>query len=99
MATPAITLPATLTEFLRLSVKTVERGVPLSKFQTFALKSGLPLKELHEVVIPPRTLKHRKARKPKERYQGRTPLELLRTEAGGREVDNFLGQIDYGMFA
>jgi putative toxin-antitoxin system antitoxin component (TIGR02293 family) len=36
---------------------------------------------------------------PKERYQGRTPLELLRTEAGGREVDNFLGQIDYGMFA
>jgi putative toxin-antitoxin system antitoxin component (TIGR02293 family) len=63
MATPAITLPAPLTEFLRLSVKTVERGVPLSKFQTFALKSGLPLKELHEVVIPPRTLKHRKARK------------------------------------
>ncbi|HEY0794847.1 MAG TPA: antitoxin Xre/MbcA/ParS toxin-binding domain-containing protein, partial [Acidisarcina sp.] len=37
-------------------------------------------------------------RKPKTRFQGRTPFELLRTEAGGRLVEEMLLQIDYGFF-
>ena len=103
---------------------------------TFAESSGIPLKDLYDVVIPVRTLKHRRARreplsrdesdklarlvrifdhtvkvfdeldrarawlnKPKKRFQGRTPLEMLRTEVGGRMVEEMLGQIEHGMFA
>jgi putative toxin-antitoxin system antitoxin component (TIGR02293 family) len=38
-------------------------------------------------------------RKSKRRFQGRSPLELLSTEAGGRMVEEMLVQIDEGMFA
>jgi putative toxin-antitoxin system antitoxin component (TIGR02293 family) len=38
-------------------------------------------------------------RKPKERFEGRTPLELLRTEAGARLVEEMLLQLDYGFAA
>jgi putative toxin-antitoxin system antitoxin component (TIGR02293 family) len=116
--------------------KTVERGVPLSALEEFAAYSGLSLKELIEVVIPPRTLKHRKQRReplsmdesdrlarvariyelvvrvygdrddgkewltgPKNRFEGKTPLAMLRTAAGEHAVQEFLIQIDEGMFA
>jgi putative toxin-antitoxin system antitoxin component (TIGR02293 family) len=36
-------------------------------------------------------------RAPKRRFEGRAPLEMLRTEAGGRLVDQMLIQIDEGM--
>jgi putative toxin-antitoxin system antitoxin component (TIGR02293 family) len=38
-------------------------------------------------------------RAPKRRFEGRAPLEMLRTEAGGRLVDQMLIQIDEGMIA
>ena len=38
-------------------------------------------------------------RGPKRRFEGRTPFELLRTEPGGRLVEEMLTQIDDGMFA
>jgi putative toxin-antitoxin system antitoxin component (TIGR02293 family) len=38
-------------------------------------------------------------RKPKQRFEGRTPLELLRTEAGARLVEEMLLQLDYGFAA
>jgi putative toxin-antitoxin system antitoxin component (TIGR02293 family) len=38
-------------------------------------------------------------RKPKARFAGRMPLELLRTEAGGRLVEEMLLQLDYGFAA
>jgi len=38
-------------------------------------------------------------RAPKRRFEGRAPLEMLRTEAGGRLVDQMLVQIDEGMIA
>jgi uncharacterized protein (DUF2384 family) len=38
-------------------------------------------------------------RAPKRRFEGRTPLEMLRTETGGRLVDQMLIQIDEGMIA
>jgi putative toxin-antitoxin system antitoxin component (TIGR02293 family) len=121
---------------LRLDLAHVESGVPLTTMSTFAESSGLPLKDLYEVVIPARTLKHRRARreplsrdesdklarlvrvfdhavcvfggperarawldKPKKRFDNRTPLAMLRTEIGGRMVEEMLGQIDEGMFA
>ena len=38
-------------------------------------------------------------RKAKERFEGRTPLEVLKTEAGARLVEEMLLQLDYGIFA
>ena len=38
-------------------------------------------------------------RKPKQRFDGRSPFEVLRTEAGGRLVEEILLQLDYGFFA
>ena len=38
-------------------------------------------------------------RKMKERFDGRTPLEVSRTEAGARLVEEMLLQLDYGIFS
>jgi len=110
--------------------------VPIAALEEFAAYSGLSLKELIEVVIPPRTLKHRRQRReplsidesdrlarvariyalavrvygdrddgrewltgPKNRFEGKTPLAMLRTAAGEQAVQEFLYQIDEGVFA
>lgn len=114
----------------------MEKGVPLSALDEFAAHSGISLKDLLEVVIPARTLKHRRQRKepftlnesdrlarvariyalavrvfgnavdgrkwltfPIDRFHGRTALEMLRSEVGGRQVEEMLYQIDEGVFA
>jgi putative toxin-antitoxin system antitoxin component (TIGR02293 family) len=41
--------------------KAVHQGLPLSVFATF-LKHGLTNEEVHKIVIPARTFKHRKAK-------------------------------------
>jgi putative toxin-antitoxin system antitoxin component (TIGR02293 family) len=38
-------------------------------------------------------------RKPKARFTGRTPLEMIATEAGARLVEEMLLQLDYGFAA
>jgi putative toxin-antitoxin system antitoxin component (TIGR02293 family) len=113
----------------------IERGLPLSTLEEFSAYSGIPVKNLLEVVIPPRTLKHRRQRKeplnaeesdrlarvakmyelavkvyanredgkeflirPMPRFDGSAPIEILRTEAGEEAVQEFLVQIDEGMF-
>ena len=38
-------------------------------------------------------------RKPKSRFEGRTPFDLLATEAGARLVEEMLLQLDYGFAA
>jgi putative toxin-antitoxin system antitoxin component (TIGR02293 family) len=38
-------------------------------------------------------------REPKRRFEGRSPLDMLSTETGGRLVEEMLIQIDEGMFA
>ncbi len=124
------------TTTLRLNVQAVESGVPIASMANFVSASGVPLKDLHDIVIPARTLKHRRARReplspdesdkfarvvrifdhairvfasaerarawldePKRRFASRTPMQMLRTETGARLVEEFLGQIEYGMFA
>jgi putative toxin-antitoxin system antitoxin component (TIGR02293 family) len=37
--------------------------------------------------------------RPKDRFDGRTPVNMMRSEAGGRGVEEMLYQIDEGMFA
>jgi putative toxin-antitoxin system antitoxin component (TIGR02293 family) len=113
----------------------VERGLPISKLEEFSAYSGFALKDLLEVVIPARTLKHRRQRneplsmdesdrlvrvarlyelslkvfgdpdkarrwlsKPKHRFDGRSPLAMMRTGLGGNAVEEMLYQIDEGMF-
>jgi putative toxin-antitoxin system antitoxin component (TIGR02293 family) len=114
----------------------IERGLPLSTLEDFSAYSGIAVKDLLEVVIPARTLKHRRQRqeplnldesdrlarvarlyelgikvfgdpdkarrwltKPKMRFEERTPLTLMHTDLGGRQVEEMLIQIDEGMFA
>jgi len=128
---------ATLAEVptLRIDLDSLEAGLPLSTITDFLAASGLQFKDIYEVVIPARTLKHRKARqeplnldesdkfarlvrvyeqtvkvfgekekalrwlnKPKHRFAERTPIQMLRTELGGRKVEEMLIQIDEGMF-
>jgi putative toxin-antitoxin system antitoxin component (TIGR02293 family) len=38
-------------------------------------------------------------RKTKERFDGRTPMDTMRTEAGARLVEEMLLQLDHGIFA
>jgi putative toxin-antitoxin system antitoxin component (TIGR02293 family) len=113
----------------------VEKGVPLTALEEFAAYSGFTMKELLEVVINPRTLKHRRERKeplsidesdrlarvarlfdlgvrafgnpdkarrwltkPKGRFEGRSPLFMMRSDVGGRGVEEMLIQIEEGMF-
>ena len=38
-------------------------------------------------------------RKPKQRFGGKTPVDMLATEAGARLVEEMVGQIDHGIFA
>ncbi len=121
---------------LQLSLARVESGLPLASMSAFLETSGLALRDIYDVVIPARTLKHRRAQhsalspdesdrlarlarifdqavivfgdterarswltQPKKRFDDRTPLSMLRTEIGGRMVEEMLGQIDEGMFA
>jgi len=121
---------------LRLNLESVEAGVPVETMTSFVSASGVELKDIYNIVIPARTLKHRRSRKqplspdesdklarlvrvfdqavavfgeidqarrwlnkPKRRFDERTPLQMLRTDFGGRMVEEMLGQIDEGMFA
>jgi putative toxin-antitoxin system antitoxin component (TIGR02293 family) len=128
--------PARMFQRLHLNLERVEAGVPVDTMTSFVSASGVELKDIYEVVIPARTLKHRRARhealsadesdklarlvrvfdqavrvfggaeqarewlaKPMRRFENRTPMQMLRTEVGGRMVEEMLGQIEHGMFA
>jgi putative toxin-antitoxin system antitoxin component (TIGR02293 family) len=132
----AAMVPTPTSEAFTFDWKQVERGVPLAALEEFAAYSGFAMKDLLEVVIPPRTLKHRRQRqeplspeesdrlarvarlwelavkvfgnpdkarrwltKPKMRFEERTPLAMMRSDLGGRGVEEMLIQIDEGYFA
>ena len=137
MAASASSPPlASFTDAFRIDVKMVEAGVSVDTMTRFLSDVGLELKDVYDLVIPARTLKHRRTRaqhlsqdesdklarlirvfdhavrvfgevdkarrwlgKPKERFEEKTPLQMLRTEVGARLVDEMLGQIDHGIFA
>jgi putative toxin-antitoxin system antitoxin component (TIGR02293 family) len=112
----------------------VEKGLPLEHVQRLR-EAGLTFTEVADLVIAPRTLKHRRSRgealSPEEtdralrvarsvslaetifgnrekallwlrgsddRLNGRSPLSMLRTESGGRLVEEMLWQIDEGVY-
>jgi putative toxin-antitoxin system antitoxin component (TIGR02293 family) len=125
----------TLASALNVTLDTIESGVSLDTMANFLSASGLELKDIYDIVIPARTLKHRRARHealsrdesdklarviriydharcifgspektlrflrmPKSSLQDRSPLQLLRTDLGGRMVEDMLWQIADGVF-
>jgi len=52
-----------LMKALRLDLRSVESGVPIATMTDFVAASGVQLSDLYEIVIPARTLKHRRARR------------------------------------
>lgn len=113
----------------------VEQRLPLTSVESLA-KHGMSDEEIYRLIVPRRTLVHRKSRrepltheesdravriarmaslaeevfgddakaarwlrKPKSRFDGRAPFELLSTEAGARLVEEMLLQLDYGFTA
>src|ERR1039458_269434 len=56
-AIPAVSLPPFTFDW-----REIERGLPLSTLEEFSAYSGIAVKDLLEVVIPARTLKHRRQR-------------------------------------
>ena len=133
MSQAAVLLPSPAFAF---DWREIERGIPITMLEEFSAYSGIPVKHLLEVVIPARTLKHRRQRQEplnldesdrlmrvakmyelavkvysdrdggrewllgkKRRFDGRTALSMLRTEAGEQAVTNSLIQIDEGYFA
>ncbi len=112
----------------------VEQQLPTSAINRL-LTLGLTHQEINTLVIPLRTLQHRRSkrekltveesdrvvrvvrllsqaetvygsrqraldwlRRPAARLKNRTPLDLMRTDTGARIVEEFLVQIDEGMF-
>jgi putative toxin-antitoxin system antitoxin component (TIGR02293 family) len=132
----ATAIPVTPLPIFKVDWEAALQGVPLTALDEFSAYSGFEMKDLLEVVINPRTLKHRrqkqeplsfdeadrlarvarlyalgvkvfndpdKARrwlsKPKERFEGISPLGMMRSELGGQRVEEMLYQIDEGVFA
>jgi putative toxin-antitoxin system antitoxin component (TIGR02293 family) len=122
--------PASERELLAI----IERQLPASAIQRL-LALGIARTEIDDLVIPLRTLQHRRShrkkltleesdrvlrllrvlsmaedvygsrdralawlRRPAQRLEKRVPLELLKTDAGARIVEELLIQIDEGMF-
>jgi putative toxin-antitoxin system antitoxin component (TIGR02293 family) len=113
----------------------VENGLPTDNLNLLREK-GLTFSEVSEIVISPRTLKHRKARgeplsdeetdrvvrvarivalaetvfgnhdkallwlrSPDDRIGDRSPLSMIRTDSGGRLVEDMLWQLDEGVYS
>lgn len=113
----------------------VEDRVPTSAVEGFK-RTGLTDDEIYSLIVPRRTLTHRRARREalsleesdravrlariaalaehvfgdgtrgwhwlraeKRQFHGRSPLQLIVTEAGGRLVEELLYRIDEGMAA
>jgi putative toxin-antitoxin system antitoxin component (TIGR02293 family) len=131
----AASIPAVSPPPFTFDWREIERGLPLSMLEEFSAYSGIAVKDLLEVVIPARTLKHRRQRQEPlnrnesdrlarvarmyelavkvygdredgrrwlcgrmGRFDGRTALSMLDTQAGEHAVAEALIQLDEGMF-
>ena len=132
----AAAIPAVSPPPFTFDWREIERGLPLSTLEEFSAYSGIAVKDLLEVVIPARTLKHRRQRQEplsldesdrlarvarmyelavkvygdhedgkqwlcgkKHRFDDKSALVMLQSEAGERAVEEYLYQIDEGVFA
>lgn len=75
------------------------RNQPLSKEESERAVRAARILARAQSVMGDRQAALKWLRTPKRRFEGRPPLEMLSSEAGGRLVEEMLIQIDEGMFA
>jgi putative toxin-antitoxin system antitoxin component (TIGR02293 family) len=83
----------------RTLVHRKSRREPLSHDESDRAVRIARISALAEEVFGDEEKAARWLRKPKTRFDQRTPFEVLRTEAGARLVEEMLLQIDYGFSA
>lgn len=77
----------------------IARHQPLSKEESDKAVRVARIAAMAEQVFGEPQRAWRWLRKPQPRFKGKTPIEMLATEAGARLVEEMIVQIDYGMFA
>jgi len=77
----------------------VARGQPLSKQESDKAVRVARITAMAEQVFGEPERAWRWLRKPKRRFDGKTPIEMLATEAGARLVEEMVAQIDDGIAA
>jgi putative toxin-antitoxin system antitoxin component (TIGR02293 family) len=77
----------------------VARHQPLSREESDKAVRVARITALAEQVFGDPERAWRWLRKPKTRFEGKTPIEMLATEAGARLVEEMAAQIDDGMAA
>jgi putative toxin-antitoxin system antitoxin component (TIGR02293 family) len=93
-----------LAKGLGISSKTLQRmgsgaGARLTASQSDRLVRIAHIVGFAEEVFEDDGRAHRWLKEPQRGLGNRTPLALLTTEAGAREVEDLLGRIEYGVFS
>jgi len=93
-----------LARSLGVSTKTLQRQAKagqsrLSPSQSDRLYRLARIVALAEEVFEQEDRARRWLREPQRGLGGRVPFDLLRTEAGAREVEDLLGRIEHGVFS
>lgn len=84
----------------KLSREESDRAVRLARLVTLAEEVfGARDARDKEAIVEARDESMRWLRVPKKRFRGRTPMDMIATEAGSRLVEEALYQIDEGMVA
>jgi putative toxin-antitoxin system antitoxin component (TIGR02293 family) len=77
----------------------IAKHQPLSKDESDKAVRVARITAMAEQVFGEPERAWRWLRKPKRRFDGKTPVEMLATEAGARLVEEMIGQIEHGIFA
>ena len=77
----------------------IAKHQPLSKDESDKAVRVARITAMAEQVFGEQERAWRWLRKPKPRFDGKSPVEMLATEAGGRLVEEMIVQIDHGVFA
>jgi putative toxin-antitoxin system antitoxin component (TIGR02293 family) len=77
----------------------IAKHQPLSKNESDKAVRVARITAMAEQVFGERERSWRWLRKAKRRFDGKTPVEMLATEAGARLVEEMIGQIEHGIFA
>lgn len=77
----------------------IAKHEPLSKDESDKAVRVARITAMAEQVFGEPERAWRWLRKQKRRFEGKTPVEMLASEAGARLVEEMIGQIDHGIFA
>lgn len=77
----------------------IAKHQPLSKDESDKAVRVARITAMAEQVFGEPERAWRWLREPKRRFGGKTPIEMLASDAGARLVEEMIGQIEHGMFA